>query len=170
MIAATVTYIFAVFPESFRYRGVFLVGILPALIVFWIRKSVPEPTEWVAAKHARAQTAAENPHHPPPKHPPLGDLFKKPHRVFDHRPHAASVCALCGLTAWWAFMFWINKLLRGLPDMQRLSDTEVAHLVSINFFILIGVSIPGNFFASALGEATSRYRRASLHDVPGFSS
>src|SRR5204863_2055216 len=31
-------------------RFVFLVGILPALLVFWIRRQVPEPAEWHAAK------------------------------------------------------------------------------------------------------------------------
>ena len=31
-------------------RWVFLVGVLPALMVFWIRRHVPEPEEWRAAK------------------------------------------------------------------------------------------------------------------------
>ena len=31
-------------------RYVFLVGILPALLVVWIRRAVPEPEEWHAAK------------------------------------------------------------------------------------------------------------------------
>src|SRR5207248_1967173 len=32
------------------HRSVFLVGILPALLVLWIRRAVPEPAEWLAAK------------------------------------------------------------------------------------------------------------------------
>ena len=31
---------------------VFLVGMLPALLVLWIRRAVPEPEEWHAAKRA----------------------------------------------------------------------------------------------------------------------
>src|SRR5438309_4709060 len=31
-------------------RYLFLVGVLPALLVFWIRRAVPEPDEWRAAK------------------------------------------------------------------------------------------------------------------------
>src|SRR6202171_1172829 len=31
-------------------RYVFLVGVLPALLVFWIRRAVPEPDEWRSAK------------------------------------------------------------------------------------------------------------------------
>jgi MFS family permease len=35
----------AVLPH-FRWRGVFLVGVLPALVVLWIRRKVPEPELW----------------------------------------------------------------------------------------------------------------------------
>src|SRR5438477_7053089 len=31
-------------------RYLFLIGILPALLVFWIRRAVPEPAEWRSAK------------------------------------------------------------------------------------------------------------------------
>src|SRR5204863_841905 len=31
-------------------RYIFLVGILPALLVLWIRRAVPEPEEWRVAK------------------------------------------------------------------------------------------------------------------------
>src|SRR5512137_2834039 len=33
-------------------RYLFLVGVLPALLVFWIRRAVPEPEEWQRAKAA----------------------------------------------------------------------------------------------------------------------
>src|SRR5204863_5090761 len=45
-------------------RYLFLVGILPALLVFWIRRAVPEPDEWRLAK----VEAREN-------EPRVGDLF-----------------------------------------------------------------------------------------------
>ena len=32
------------------HRSMFLVGVLPALLVLWIRRAVPEPDEWQAAK------------------------------------------------------------------------------------------------------------------------
>src|SRR5262249_29724855 len=31
------------------YRTIFLVGVLPALLVVWIRRAVPEPEEWQGA-------------------------------------------------------------------------------------------------------------------------
>ena len=45
-----------------RTAYVFLVGILPALLVVWIRRAVPEPEEWHAAKlQAGDGTAAASP-------------------------------------------------------------------------------------------------------------
>src|SRR5882724_8143498 len=46
-------------------RYLFLVGILPALLVFWIRRAVPEPAEWRSAKAGAAHNG-----------PSITDLFK----------------------------------------------------------------------------------------------
>src|SRR4029079_4844956 len=54
---------------STQPRYLFLVGILPALLVFWVRKAVPEPEEWHAAK----KRARDN-------LPTIGDLFRGPVR------------------------------------------------------------------------------------------
>jgi MFS family permease len=56
MVAAGV--VFWVFPR-FGWRPVFFVGVLPALFVLWIRRSVPEPEIWRArARGASAGSAA----------------------------------------------------------------------------------------------------------------
>src|SRR3954467_1973168 len=44
-------------------RYLFLVGILPALLGFWIRRAVPEPAEWHQARSREPQ-------------PPIRDLFR----------------------------------------------------------------------------------------------
>jgi MFS family permease len=38
----------AVVLPNFGWRAVFFVGVLPALLVFWIRRNVPEPAVWKA--------------------------------------------------------------------------------------------------------------------------
>src|SRR5713226_6210921 len=48
MLAGLATFLLADFPK----RTVFLVGILPAFLVLWIRRAVPEPEEWQGAKLA----------------------------------------------------------------------------------------------------------------------
>ncbi|HEV7501642.1 MAG TPA: MFS transporter, partial [Vicinamibacteria bacterium] len=48
LMAAATVYLLADYPP----RNVFLVAIFPAFLVFWIRRSVPEPEEWVRARKA----------------------------------------------------------------------------------------------------------------------
>src|SRR5882724_5233173 len=84
-------------------RWVFLIGILPALLVFWIRKAVPEPEEWHRAK---AQAGKHQ--------PPISDLFRG--EVLPISIKIILVCSLT-LTAWWAFQFWNQQHLRNLPEL-----------------------------------------------------
>ena len=61
LVAGLANFVLAAAPP----RYLFLVGVLPALLVFWIRRAVPEPEEWRAAK---AQA-----HH---REPGVRDLFR----------------------------------------------------------------------------------------------
>ena len=85
-------------------RGVFLVGILPALVVFWIRRAVPESAEWHAAKaqHARAG-------------PGIAELFRG--SVRRTTVLTILVCSTA-LTGHWAFMFWCSQHLRSLFEAR----------------------------------------------------
>ena len=63
-------------------RTVFLVGILPALIVVWIRRAVPEPQEWREAR-SRQQVAPARHIGPLPRQDPANDGVDDPGlRVF----------------------------------------------------------------------------------------
>src|SRR6516165_6768237 len=52
-LASLAYFLLAGFPS----RTVFLVGLLPALVVVWIRRAVPEPEEWQGARRQSAQAA-----------------------------------------------------------------------------------------------------------------
>lgn len=140
--ACLVVWLYAHFSESmhsqFQPRWVFLAGILPALLVFWIRRHVPEPEEWHRAK---AVAGANK--------PGIGDLFRGEVRWLTLR--TILVCA-CSLTAWWAFMFWHAQHLRNLPELAGWTVPEREKLVSKAFFIVIAVSMGGNFFAGWLAR------------------
>jgi MFS family permease len=125
-------------------RLVFLVGIVPAFLVYWIRRAVPEPEEWA---HAKKSAVA------PPK---VSDLFGP--EVRKTTLLTITVCA-CSLTAWWAFMFWNPQHLRNLPDLVSWNPEAREKLVTINFFTIIAVSSVGNFFAGWLATKIG-YRRA----------
>ena len=145
----------AVLLADFPPRYVFLVGILPAFIVFWIRRHVPEPEEWHAAKANAAGSAG---------HPSVAELFRGDVRRTTLL--TIGVCA-CSLTAWWAFMFWNPQHVRNLPDIAAWPEAARSRLAYLTFLLLITVSIGGNFFAAWLAKGIG-YRKAIAVMCLGF--
>jgi MFS family permease len=115
-------------------RAIFLVGVLPALMVFWIRRSVPESGEWSNARSHLEQ-----------KPPGIAALFHKGIRRTTLLTIA--VCSL-SLTAHWALMFWYSQHLRNLAATQGCSVAQVNRLVSIALMLNMLGSIAGNFVAA----------------------
>ena len=130
---------------GFPYRTVFLVGVLPAFLVLWIRRTVPEPEEWQAAKNQSADAG-----------PRFLDLFRG--TVRRTTVLTLVVCALA-LTGHWAFLFWYLQDLRNLPSLQTWTDVEVGQLVSKMVWLVMAASIIGNFLAAFLARRL-KYRRA----------
>ncbi len=112
-------------------RFLFLVGVLPALLVLWIRRAVPEPQEWKEQHDALTAPA-----------PSLFDLFKP-----DAIRVTVWVMLTCGvsLTAHWAFMFWHQQHLRNLPEVLEMVPADRTRLASQAMYLLIGSSIAGCF-------------------------
>lgn len=117
-------------------RYLFLVGVLPALLVFWIRRAVPETDEWQQAK-------LKSQHH----EPKLAELFRG-----GVRRVTLWTMLVCGisLTAHWAFMFWHAQHLRNLPEVLAMSAEQRNGLVSKAMYFVIASSIVGNFFSAWL--------------------
>jgi MFS family permease len=115
-------------------RYLFLVGVLPALLVVWIRRAVPETAAWQTAKKAAAHNE-----------PKLYHLF-----VGETRKITIWVTIVCGisLTAHWAFMFWHQQHLRNLPEVLDWNPSAKNKLASLAMYLVIGSSIAGNFFAA----------------------
>jgi predicted MFS family arabinose efflux permease len=141
LVACLAVYLLAGLPP----RNVFLVGILPALLVFWIRRHVPEPEEWRSARAGGGVVL-----------PRIRDLFRG-----EVRRTTLTTIALCALSlsAWWAFMFWHPQHLRNLPELQGWERAARERLVTTAFFLVIAVSIAGNFASGWLARAIG-YRRA----------
>jgi MFS family permease len=115
-------------------RYLFLVGVLPALLVLWIRRAVPEPEEWHTAK-----TNARD------RDPPVSDLFRGTTKRTTLL--VALVCAV-SLTAHWAFMFWHQQHLRNLPEVLSWTPQEKNALASKAMYLVMVASILGNFAAA----------------------
>ncbi|MCL6505327.1 MAG: MFS transporter, partial [Pirellulales bacterium] len=140
MLACAAGYLMADLP----HRYVFLVGILPAFLVLWIRRAVPEPEAWQSARREAAQQ------------PRIRDLFG---RAIRRTTLLSIVVCGSGLAAHWAFMFWYQRHLHAHPDVVSWGDAEKTRLVSLTLWWLMFWSIVGNFAAGALAMRFG-YRRA----------
>jgi hypothetical protein len=126
-------------------RWIFVVGVLPAFLVFWIRRAVPEPEEWHAAR-AAVQGAA----------PRIRDLF-----VGNVRKVTLLTILVCSvsLTAHWAFMFWHQLAFKNLPDVVQQTAAEKNAWGTKLLGLIIGASSVGSFVAAALAKRVG-YKRA----------
>jgi MFS family permease len=141
MLASLALFLMAALPV----RSVFLVGLIPAVLVLWIRWAVPETEEWHAAQ---ANVGAVR--------PGFTDLFRGPVRRTTIL--TLLVCALT-LTAHWAFLYWFPQHLRNLTAVEGFSEADRSRMVSRAVWIVTIASIAGNFLASALARWLS-YRQA----------
>ncbi len=125
------------------YRWIFLVGVLPALLTLWIRKSVPEPEEWQAARGK-----SEKP-------PGLRELFGP-----EIRRTTLIVIAVCamGLTAHWALMFWHSAHLRTLAREAGWGKEAIDVLANRALYLLTIGAITGNLLAGWTAKMIG-YRR-----------
>jgi MFS family permease len=133
-------------------RYLFVVGVIPALLVLWIRKAVPEPDEWHAAK----STACEE--------PAIRELFRG--GIKRTTLLVTAVCA-ASLTAHWAFMFWHQQHLRNLPDVLPLSAAEKNALASKVMYVLMVASIVGNFAAACVARLIG-FRKTIVFGCVGY--
>ncbi len=130
--------------SNFPYRAVFLVGILPALIVVWIRRAVPESQEWYEAR-SRGQS----------HQPGVLDLFRG-----KIRRTTALTILVCGfsLSGHWAFMFWFLQHLRNLPELAAWTRPEMTRFASQAMIVVVAASTAGNFVAASVARRIG-YRR-----------
>jgi MFS family permease len=154
MVAAAVAGL--VLPR-FGWRAVFFVGVLPALLVFWIRRRVPEPEIWLAQSgQARA---------------PLRLLW---HPDIRYKGLLATAMNACAMFGYWGLFTWIPAYLslpveqggRGL-DLLRTTGWLVAMGVGKWF----GYALFG-FFADSWGRRRSyvAYLLAAAALVPLYGT
>jgi MFS family permease len=130
--------------EERNPRWIFLVGIAPALLTLWIRRSVPEPAEW---QKARGQVRD--------RVPGIADLFRGAVRFTTLK--VMLICAV-SLTAHWTFMYWHQAHVRNLPEVRELSDAARNHAAVVALAVVMWASIVGNFLAAVLAKFLG-YRR-----------
>ena len=155
LFAALFVALLQMLPHPPPERWVFLIGVAPALLVFWIRRQVPESDEWRAAQRLN------------PAKPALGDLFRgETARV---TWHVTAVCAL-SLSGWWLFQFWHPQHLRRLLELAGWAPSAATRYVSLAFVGVNLAAIAGNFFAGWLASLMGNRRAIALMLAGMFAS
>ncbi len=135
--AAAVT---AIVLPNFGWRAVFFVGILPALVTLWIRRSVPEPEIWL---RSRERTDEE--------HIGIGIIFAPPYL---RNTLIATFMNAGTMFAWWGLFTWIPSYLRLPPEEGGAGLTIVGSSVWI-IVLTIGQwfgYVTFGFVADAMGR------------------
>lgn len=91
----------AVLPR-FGWRALFLIGILPAFLVAWIQRHVPEPEIWLKSKGARRDGPQGGPRGS------IGVIFRPP---LLKKTLTASLLTTCVLFAYWGLFTWMPAFL-----------------------------------------------------------
>src|SRR5712692_1904497 len=115
---AVAALVVAVVLPHFGWRAVFLVGVLPALLVFWIQSSVPEPVLWSERRSATQR-------------PPLKRLLSPQVLRSGLLATAMNTCALFG---YWGLFTWIPAYL-SLPPAQGGRGLSLVKTTS--FFLVL---------------------------------
>jgi MFS family permease len=142
LLAALTASLMAGLPSQ---RWVFLVGVLPALLVLWIRRAVPETEEW----HAARKQARD-------RQPGAWELFGPAIRK---RTILIILVCVLSLTGHWAVLFWVPFHLRVLGAQAGWSLGAQNAYVGLVTLLQVAVSIAGNYVAAVLANVLG-YRRA----------
>jgi MFS family permease len=145
------------------WRYGFLVGVLPALLVFWVRMTMREPESWQVAREAAAKDAERR----------LGrfaDLFRTPKL----RRHTllGTALAIIGLATFWGTHFRGKDLLRQARAESRQSHasaTDLKHYEMLGMFL---VTLGGGMGLLAFAPISQRYGRRPaflLFHLGGFA-
>jgi MFS family permease len=121
------------------WRGVFFVGVLPALLVVWMQYYVEEPEIW-RTRMAAGQAAGR-----------IGDLFA-PERA--RVTTAVTLMNACTLFAWWGLNSWVPAYLR-LPSEQGGVGLASSTMSLFVIFMQVGMwfgYVTFGFIADAIGR------------------
>jgi MFS family permease len=138
IVAAAVV---AIVLPRFGWRAVFFVGVLPALLVFWIRRDVPEPEIWLRSREAR----------------PAGGLRALWRPGLRRNALVATAMNACAMFGYWGLFTWIPAYL-SLPVAEGGRGLDL--MKTTTWLIVMGVGkwlgyVTFGFFADAVGRRGS---------------
>jgi MFS family permease len=129
------------------WRGVFLLGLLPAFFVLWLRKNVHEPTIWAAQVRRTSTSSAET-----------RTLWRAA------IPQLLALLSMntFGLFAWWGLFSWMPAYL-ALPVTQGGRDFRVLGTVAFVVVINLAGMVPGYLFFGGVADRIGRKKTVILY-------
>jgi predicted MFS family arabinose efflux permease len=129
--------IYALLPEAIAWRALFMVGILPALFVLWIRLSVPESAAFEARRSAGAVRVG------------IGHLFSAFHGPYLWITVKVTLMVMGAQGGVYAVGFWMPTYLRTVRHLSAANTGLYLAVLSVG--ALIGF-LCGAYLADAIGR------------------
>src|SRR3954469_5448269 len=148
----------------FQWRAVFFVGVLPALVILWIRKDVPESKFWQDQRASGVVKLKPD--------VTFGELFRG---ECVPRTLALLFVNFFGMFGWWGLFTWVPAYFTLAPDRGGLGFSETQKTVLLVVLNLTGM-LPGyasfGWVADWLGRRRSFivYTLAAALLVPLYAS
>lgn len=145
---AAIAYVmfFRVFSPEVAWRAMFWIGILPALLVFYIRRSVPEPEVFVRAQ--RSET-------------PRGTFLSIFRRKFLRTTLLTSLMAVGAQGGYYAITTWLPTYLKTQRKLSVFGTGEY-------LFVVILGSFAGYLVSAHLADRLGRKRTLILYAMSSF--
>src|ERR1700758_4627728 len=128
--------LYAILPEAIAWRALFAVGILPALLVLWIRRSIPESEAFEGRRDSRAQPGLSH----------LLSAFRGPYLWLTIKVSLMVMGAQGGV---WAVNFWMPTYLR---TVRHLPATGTGLFVAVQALVALIGFLLGAYLADAIGR------------------
>jgi len=129
------------------WRWAFAVGIVPALVVVWIRRSLKEPERWQHAKEVAAHDVKK-------ELGAIGHLFTDP--LLRRNTIGAVLLATAGVGGLWGVGFWTPDLLTIALKPLNLPPDQIGRYRSMMFFVQQAGALFGMYAYAMFSERTSR--------------
>jgi MFS family permease len=143
-------------PDAWRYM--FLIGVAPAILTWWIRTSIPEPELWRradarrrAAIEQKRSGAALSTEDETLARFTIADLLAKPE--IRRRTIIVFLMSLATTLAWWGISTWVPPYVAGTAGKAGLAAPQWAIYAALvfNFGALIG-QVGFGFLADGFGR------------------
>jgi MFS family permease len=103
---------------TWGWRWLFAAGVLPALLIVWVRRHVPEPEVWVQRRAASGETSA-------PRANPFAVIFG---RALLSRTLLATLLTAAVMFAYWGLFTWLPGFL-ALPRDRGGAGMDIRSVV-----------------------------------------